>query len=69
MNYDSTPRNIYTPRKGYTGSYDGRPYSFNGEVPSAMATAAPPAFLRALEALRFSAFFSLLAAAFSSSAF
>ena len=69
VNYDSTPRNINTPRWGYTGSYDGQPYSFNGETPSVIATAftlaAFSAFFAFFEALRF----SFLAAAFSASAF
>ena len=69
MNSDFTPRNFYTPPRGYPGSYARLPYLFNGDAPSgvasviAMATAPVAAFLRALEAARFSlfaaAFFSL----------
>ena len=66
MNSKSTPRNVITPRRGYTGSYDGLPYSFNGDRPSAIATAPDlAAFFFALEPLRF----SFLAVAFSASAF
>ena len=71
MNSDFTPRNFNTPRRGNPGSYARLPYLFNGDAPSGvasaifMATAPVAAFLRALEAARFSFF----AAAFSSSAF
>ena len=46
MNYYSTPRVLWTPRKGNTGSYTELPYRSSGDMPLAnAATAAFPAFL------------------------